>query len=143
MKVSLMQNEPARTFVVVLDPGDEVMESITGFARQNNVMSAHITAIGAFSHATLAWFNPDIKDYDYIPVNEQVEVASLVGNIATHEGEPRLHAHASVARRDGSGIGGHIIEAFVRPTLEIVATEFVGQLERKQDGRSALPMLSL
>jgi predicted DNA-binding protein with PD1-like motif len=106
-------------------------------------MSAHFAAIGAFGHATLAWFNPDIKGYDYIPVNEQVEVASLVGNIATYQGEPRLHAHASVARRDGSAMGGHIIEAFVRPTLEIVVTELSGQLERKQDGESALPLLSL
>jgi predicted DNA-binding protein with PD1-like motif len=143
MKVSLVQQIPTHVFAVVLDPGDEVIESITGFAEMNSVEAAHLAAIGAFSRATLAWFNLDTNQYERIPVNEQVEVVSLVGNIAMHEGKPKVHAHVALARRDGSGIGGHILEAYVRPTLEIFVTEMRGPLERKLDRQTTLPLIHL
>jgi uncharacterized protein len=141
MKVTLKQQEIIRTFVVVLDTGDEVIESITSFAGLNGVEAAHFTAIGAFRQATLAWFNPDRKDYDHIPINEQVEVVSLIGNISMYKDGPLVHAHAAVARRDGTGMGGHILEAYVRPTLEVFVSVLPGPLERKKDPGMALPLL--
>jgi predicted DNA-binding protein with PD1-like motif len=143
MNVSLKQEQAARTFVVVLESGDEVIHSIEDFARLNGIQAAHFTAIGAFSQATLAWFSLERKDYDHIPVNEQVEVVSLVGNISMYEGHPQVHAHVAVARRDGAGMGGHILEAYVRPTLEIFVTELPGRLERKKDPETTLPLLHI
>ncbi len=95
MKGKLIYEEQGeKTFALVFDPGDEVMEELTNFAKENGLSAARFTAIGAFSDATLGYFDMEKKEYRKIPVDEQVEVLSLVGDVALFEGEPKLHAHA-------------------------------------------------
>jgi predicted DNA-binding protein with PD1-like motif len=103
MKSRLIDGEGGeKTFVLVLDTGDEVVSEITNFARENDLDAASITAIGAFSGATLGYFDIVEKEYEKIPLEEQVEVLSLIGDIALNEGEPKLHAHVVLGRRDGT-----------------------------------------
>jgi predicted DNA-binding protein with PD1-like motif len=52
------------------------------FAVRERLGASQVTAIGAFSGAKLAFFDWQSKKYQPIPVQEQVEVASLVGDIA-------------------------------------------------------------
>ncbi len=145
MKVRTMdeQHEGNRSFVLVFDTGDEVMESLIAFARMNGVKAGHFTAIGALQDVVLAWFDPAAKDYKHIPINEQVEIGSLVGNISVYEGEPKIHAHLSVSKHDGTAMAGHLIQAHVRPTLELFVTELPEALERKKDEASGLPLINL
>lgn len=76
--------------------------------------AAQITAIGAFSETTLLFFEWESKEYRPIPVTEQTDVAALVGDIALdREGEPALHVHAVLGKRDGTAIAGHLKEARV------------------------------
>jgi predicted DNA-binding protein with PD1-like motif len=83
-----------KTFVLVFDTGDEVIAGLSSFAAENDLNAASITAIGAFSDATLGYFDMERKEYKQIPVHEQVEVLSLIGDIAPKEnGEPQVHAH--------------------------------------------------
>jgi predicted DNA-binding protein with PD1-like motif len=91
-----------RTFAVVMDKGDEAAEELLPFARRHQVTGAGVTAIGARQEASSAYFDPETTQYRDIPVTEQVEVLSLVGDIATKDGEPALHAHAVLRRRDGT-----------------------------------------
>src|SRR5262245_46479017 len=113
-----------RTFAVILGTGDEVMACLTAFSGKERVGGAQITAIGAFSRVRLAYFDWETKRYRPIEIGEQVEVASLVGDIAVGpDGAPSVHAHAVVGRRDGNALAGHLMEAQVRPTLEIIVTE--------------------
>jgi uncharacterized protein len=143
MKTKLLHDGGARTFAVVFDTGDEVSEGLLEFARQNGIRGASFTAIGAFSSATLAFFNLETREYEEIPIEEQVEVLSLMGNIGTHEGEPRVHAHVVVGLRDGMARGGHLLNARVRPTLEVVVTESLGSLRRTLDPATGLPLIDL
>jgi uncharacterized protein len=77
-------------------------------------------------------------------VHEQVEVLSLVGNIARDEdGEPKVHAHVVLGRSDGTTRGGHLLEGRVRPTLEVVLTETPEHLRRKTDEETGLPLISI
>jgi uncharacterized protein len=131
------------TWVLILDKGDEVVKTLTAFAREHGVTAAHLTAIGAFSAATLGYFERDRKDYKKIPVREQVEVLSLVGDIALDKGEPKLHAHAVVGKADGTAHGGHVLEATVWPTLEVVLTESPKHLRRTMDAASGLALIDL
>ena len=62
------------------------------------------------------------KDYTRIPIEEQVEVLALVGDITLND-EPKLHTHVVVSKADGTAHGGHLLEAHVRPTLEVIITE--------------------
>ncbi|MBO9590862.1 PPC domain-containing DNA-binding protein [Devosia sp.] len=123
-----------RTFAVILETGDEVMASLNAFATENNLTAANFTAIGALSRATLAFFDWDQKEYLPIPVDEQVEVASLIGDIATGpDGKPAVHAHAVLGKSSGAAVAGHLQAATVRPTLEIILTESPGHLRKRYD----------
>ncbi|MGA7234816.1 MAG: PPC domain-containing DNA-binding protein [Bryobacteraceae bacterium] len=129
--------------VLILDTGDEVVSTLTAFAKENHIGGAHFTAIGAFSDAALGYFDVQKKDYLKNQVNEQVEVVSLIGDIALDKGEPKLHAHVVLGKKNGSAMGGHLLEAHVRPTLEVMLQESGEQLKRKFDPESGLALIDL
>lgn len=144
MKAKLIHEEGGeKTFALVFETGDEAMEELTSFARENGLGAARVTAIGAFSEATLGYFDLEKKDYEEIPVKEQVEVLSLVGDVVPKEsGEPQVHAHVVVGKRDGTTRGGHLLNARVRPTLEVVLVESPGHLRRKWNEDVGLALIS-
>ena len=143
MKAKIMNDAPERTIALVLDAGDEVMSKLHAFAAEHNLMASRLTAIGAFQRATLGYFNWERKAYDRIPVDEQVEVLALVGDIALDGGKPKLHAHAVLGKRDGSTVGGHLLEAHVRPTLEVLLIESPAYLRRVHDAHSGLALIRI
>jgi predicted DNA-binding protein with PD1-like motif len=131
------------TYAVVFDPGDEVIAGLTGFAKRQGLAASHFTAIGAFSDATLGFFDMGTKEYRKIPIAEQVEVLSLVGDVALDEGEPKVHAHVVIGRADGTTRGGHILDAHVRPTLEVILVESPAHLRRTTDEATGLALIAL
>jgi len=131
------------THVLVFDQGDEVMETLTRFASENGLTAGHFTAIGAFSDVTLGFLDPETKEYEPIVVEEQVEALSLVGDVSLEDGKPKIHAHAVVGKRDGSAHGGHLLEAHVWPTLEVVLTDSPTHLRRRIDKETGLPLIIL
>jgi len=131
-----------RTYVVVLDSGEEVMHCLQRFVSNEHIFAAQITAIGAFSDVVLMYFDWEKKDYLRIPVNEQVEVASLIGDVAqAPSGEPSLHIHLVVGKRDGSAMAGHLASGHVRPTLEVIINESPAHLGRVKDPASGLALV--
>jgi len=131
-----------RTYAVVLETGEEVMECLSRFAAAEGVSAAQITAIGAFQSAVLMYFDWEKKDYLRIPVDEQVEVASMIGDIAEGpDGEPSLHVHLVLGRRDGTALAGHLAKAHVRPTLEVIVTENPVHLRKVKDQASGLALI--
>lgn len=144
MKAKLLHDGKEKTFALVYETGDEVVAGLTGFAKEHKPRSAHFTAIGAFRDLVLAYFDWPTKKYQELPVNEQVEVLTLAGDIAwTDDGEPVVHTHVVVGRSDGSTRGGHLKTAHVRPTLELVLVEYPKHLERKHDPESGLALIRL
>lgn len=133
-----------RVFVLGFDIGDDVTDELERFAGEQGVDGASFTGLGAVQRATLAWWNWDTKDYERIPVEEQSEVLSLVGNIArTSDGGRKVHAHVTLGLRDGSTVGGHLLESRVRPTLEVIVRELSGPVERRDDEVTGLQLLDL
>lgn len=131
-----------RTFAVVLETGDEAMGCLQTFVEKERISAAQLTGIGALSHATLCYFDWETKAYQPIPVGEQVEVASLVGDVAlSPEGKPALHIHVVLGRRNGSALAGHLAEAHVRPTLEVIVTEPPEHLLKAHDPESGLALI--
>lgn len=141
MKSKLLTAEAERTFVIVFDEGEEVMQGLERFAGENRLTAARLTAIGALADVTLGWFNLETQDYEEIPIDEQVEVLSLLGNVAIHEGKPKIHAHMVVGKRDGTAHGGHLLEGHVQPTLEVMVTETPRHLQRAIDRKTGLPLI--
>src|SRR5262245_10445260 len=123
-----------RTFALVCETGDEVMASILALAEKENLKASHFTAIGALERVVLGYYEVGPRTYRKNPVNEQVEVLSLIGNIVKkQDGTPQVHAHIVVGKTDGAAVGGHLMEARVRPTLELIAEESPEHLRRVPD----------
>jgi predicted DNA-binding protein with PD1-like motif len=141
MKAKLLEADGAKTFAVVFETGDEVMAGLRAFAQERGLDASHFTAIGAFSDAVLGFFDWERKAYTKIPLAEQVEVLSLVGDIALKDGEPEVHAHVVVGKADGTAHGGHLMTAHVRPTLEVILVESPAYLRRQLDPESGLALI--
>jgi hypothetical protein len=128
----LAEGDHGRTYVVVLEPGEEAFGALRAFATREGLDGAQVTAIGAFSGAVVGFFHPDRKSYSRIPVDEQCEVLSALGDIARDdEGMPSLHLHVVLGLADGSCKGGHLLEGHVSPTLEAIVTEAPAGLRRR------------
>lgn len=144
MKAKLLHEQQGeKTFVLIFDTGDEVASGLLDFAKHHHLDSSHFTALGAFSDVTVGYFDWKKKDYRRILLPEQVEVLALVGDIALSQGEPKVHAHVVVGKADGTAHGGHLLEAHVRPTLEVVLVESPQHLQRQSDPESGLALIRL
>jgi predicted DNA-binding protein with PD1-like motif len=138
----LHEESGERTFAVVLSTGEEVFSSLNDFITRENVHAAHLTGIGALSGLVLMYFDWEKMEYLKRPVKEQVEVASLIGDVAEDPaGAPTLHIHIVVGTRDGSAKAGHLGEAHVRPTLEVIVTESPIHLRKVKDPESGLALI--
>ena len=134
----------AKIDVVILDTGEEAFSALTGFAVEANISSASLTAIGAFEKAIVGWFDFEKKSYKKIEVNEQCEVLSAIGDIATgDDGKASLHVHIVLGLSDGSTRGGHLLSGTVRPTLEVVVTETPLHLRRKKQAGLGIALIDL
>lgn len=131
MKSRLLSNiSGRREWALIFDEGDETMVELSRFAANEQLTAAHFSGIGAFSRVTVAWFDLDKKKYRPIKIGEQVEVISLIGDIAEADGQPSVHAHLCVGKSDGTAHGGHLQEGWVRPTIEIVLIESPAHLRK-------------
>ena len=132
-----------RTFVLIFETGDAVKGLLDRFVAEHQIGAARFTAIGGLSAATLGYFDWDTKQAVEIPIAEQVEVLSLIGDVALRDGTPTAHAHMVVGRRDGSTRGGHLMEAHVRPTLELILIESPAHLRKRIDPESGIAVIAL
>lgn len=137
------QSAGQRTFALIFQTGDEVMDTLKRFANENHLTGSHFTAIGALREAVIAYFDWDKKSYQDIPVREQVEVLMLAGDVAEKDGKPTVHAHVVLGTSTGHTRGGHLRSAIVRPTLELILTESPAHLKKKTDAETGLALISI
>lgn len=133
-----------RTFILILEPGEEAFGSISAFAETNGLTAASITAIGAFREAVVGFFDFETKNYSEIPVPEQSEVLSMLGDIAVDDdGKASAHLHVVLGLSDASTRGGHFISGRVNPTLEVVITETPAKLRRRKRAELGIALIDL
>lgn len=142
MKVQLLRAVgKQKTYAVIFSKGDEAFSGLTDFAEKYNVTAAHFTAIGAVNGAELAWFDPSRKMYKQILVEGQAEVAAMIGDIALYKDKPVVHTHMVLALPDGSTRGGHVLEAHVNPTLEVMLTVEPVAMRKRLDPETDLALI--
>jgi uncharacterized protein len=127
--------------VLVLEPGEHVLETVTSYLKRNAIHAARFTAIGGFREVELKYFNMETKQYEHRTLHEQLEVISLVGDVSLREGEPFIHAHVVVGDAEYRAHAGHLGEGVVEPTLELFLTPIPGPLTREKDERTGLDLL--
>lgn len=142
METRLLNPGPPRVFAVVLETGDEVVQCLSRFAAEHALDASQVSAIGAFARSIVGFYDLERREYQRIPVDEQAELLAMLGDIADEQGRPKLHVHVVLGLRDGTTRGGHLLEAEVRPTCEIIVTESPGHLRRSYDPATGLALLS-
>jgi uncharacterized protein len=142
MQIQLLNESDGRKeYAVIFGKGDEAFSGLTEFAEKYHITSAHFTAIGALSGAILGWFDPERKMYKEIPAEGQLEVASMIGDIAMFNGKPVVHTHMIVGLPDGTARAGHVIEAQVNPTLEVMVTVERNAMYKSLDKETGLSLI--
>ena len=135
-------NESPKTYALIFETGDELAEGLKKFATQQKLAAASFEAIGALSSVELAWFDWEDKKYHpSVSLHEQLELLSLIGDIALQDDKPAVHAHAVVGKKDGTAHGGHLLKAHVRPTCEVIVTESPAHLRKVIDPESGVPLI--
>jgi len=143
MKSKMLNETGEKTWALIFETDDEVKSGLIEFAKANQLGGAHFSAIGGFRYVQLGYFDWQKKDYVPIVVDDQVEVLSLIGDLALQQGEPALHAHVVVGTADGTTRGGHLLKAYVRPTLEVILSESPRHLRRQFDESSGLALIKI
>ncbi len=137
-------DESPKTFILVFKTGDELATGLSKFAEEQKLSAASFKAVGALSSVRLAWYSWQTKKYEpSVTLDEQVELLSLIGDVALYKGKPVIHAHAVIGKKDGTAHGGHLLEADIRPTCEVVLTESPAHLQKYIDPDSGLVLIGL
>lgn len=142
MRLREMGEPGRRVLVVVCDKGEEAVGAVRSAVTERGIRGGQVTAVGGFQRGELAYYDRGRLDIVRIPVSEQVEVLSMLGDIAERDGAPQLHAHAVLGRRDGSTLGGHLLSGEVWPTLEVIVTEVGPELAKRVDAETGLALLA-
>lgn len=145
MHARRLADSAVSTYVVVFATGDEVMSGLKAFAAEHDLAAASFTAIGACQEADLAGYLADTKSYSDIPVRQQMEVVSFIGDLTRDAAGTgyAVHAHAVLTNHtDGAAIGGHVMRLVVRPTLEVFVTASPTTLHRVDDEASGLALIA-
>ena len=143
MRSKLIAATGQKTWAIIFDDGEDPAAGLLEFAQQQKLSASQFSAIGAFSEVELGFFLMDQQDYKKIPIREQVEVLSFLGDVTLSDEGPKVHAHVVLGKSDGTAWGGHLLSARVRPTLEVILIESPDHLHRKHDPRTGLPLINL
>jgi hypothetical protein len=130
-----------RRFLLQAEHGEEIKGNLREFADQYKIGAGVMRGLGAAERGELDFYHLPDQRHESLRVDEATEVSSLVGNLTRGEdGEPIVHLHATLSRRDGSTLGGHVKQLVVGATLEIDVEVLPGTLRRKLDPRVGLPL---
>ena len=118
-------------YVIRLEKGEEIVAKMKELCEKENVKLASLSGIGAVNKVTAGLFKTKEKKYVSKTYVEDMEIVSLGGNVSCMNGETYLHFHISVANEAGEVRGGHLTEAYISATGELILTEIEGSADRE------------
>ena len=121
------------TYVLRLDPGDEIMSSLKLLCEENEIRLAKIEGLGAADHAVIGLFDVVTKEFHKRVFDVPLEISSIIGNVTRQKGEVYLHVHVNICDSELNGYGGHLVECRISATSEIFITVLDGEVGRRFD----------
>jgi len=137
--MSFRKLDVGRIMLIRVKHDSEIIKFVTELAKNNAIVSATFTAIGALKWAKLGFYDQEKHEYSETSLLTPQEVASCIGNISLKEGEPFVHAHIVLADQNGNTKAGHLLEGKVF-AAEIHLTELIGEVVRKNDAVTGLSL---
>lgn len=121
------------TYVVRLDKGDEIFDSLLELAEKEQIELAQVSGLGAVDELILGVYDGRAQRYLTNPFAGAYEITSLTGTITRHEDRPRLHIHMTAGDIRGNAVGGHLKRATISVTGEIIVRVLPGRIDRQFD----------
>lgn len=129
------------TYVVRLNKGEEVIESLKELCKNENIELAEITGLGASDFVEIGVFNVNTKEYNTKVFEGMFEITSLVGNVTRKDSEVYLHIHINFGDEAGIVKGGHLVKSRISATSEIIVRKINGNVGRKLSDEIGLNLL--
>ncbi|MDR2847435.1 MAG: DNA-binding protein [Mycoplasmataceae bacterium] len=131
----------SKTFVIRLDQGDEILNSLTRVCTEQNIHCGSFHGLGAVNYVKIGLMDLKTKKYISKKMTGPMEIVNLVGNISVKDSAVYLHAHIAICDKSMQVFGGHLNEGMISLTGEIFVTKFKGDMQRKFDDQIGLNIL--
>jgi len=129
--------------VVTLGPGEEIISSLLEVASAHKISGGSLTGLGSTSAVTVAYFDPEKKEYIPRDFEEPMEIGSMVGNFSDLEGERHVHVHVSVSGPELIAFTGHLVKGTVGTACEIYIKKLKSKVTRVKDAAAGFNPLKL
>ena len=124
-----------------LSHGDDLLEEITKVCQNENIKLGSVEALGAVQRARLGFYNQKTHEYQFVSLDQALEITGLVANMSAKDGNPIVHAHITLADETGKAYGGHLASGTVVFACEFILEAFDGpSFERGFDEETGLPL---
>lgn len=130
-------------YALRFETGEQLVAELTRFVQEQDIQSAWIKGLGGLASAELGFYDLSAKTYSWVQFDEPLELTNLTGNVARQANEPALHMHATVSDASMHAHGGHLREAVVGGTVEVMLHAIGGNLTRAFDEATGLNLLDL
>lgn len=128
-----------RTFVGQLPHGADLYENLTKIVQAEDITLGRIHAIGATTHAVVAFYDQNQKKYMNMEFPGGMEILACNGNVSLRDGKPFVHIHILLGDREGRVFGGHVMLGTKVFACEVFIDEFEGEeLKRAYDEQTGL-----
>ncbi len=120
-----------QTIIARLDKGEEILEQLQVISQKENIKLASVSALGATNDIKVGVLNTAEKQYHAKHFTGDMEIVSLTGTVSTMNDEYYAHIHMSAGDTDGHVVGGHLNQAIISATCEMVITVIDGKVDRE------------
>lgn len=121
------------TYILRLDPGEEIMASLAGLCEKEDIALAKIEGLGAADYAVVGLFDVQTKEFHKKTFEMPLEISSIIGNVTRQDGKVYFHVHVNLCDSDLNAYGGHLVECRISATAEIFITVLAGRVNRRFD----------
>ncbi|MBQ3278641.1 MAG: DNA-binding protein [Clostridia bacterium] len=121
------------TYMVRIDRGEEIMETLATLCRDEKIHLAQVDAIGAADQALIGVYNLQAQAYHEEELSGFMEITNLSGSITFVDEKPYIHLHAALAGGDHTVHGGHVLRMRVGATCEMFVRTLDGNVSREKD----------
>lgn len=130
-------------YLIRFERGELINESIAKFCGEQNIKNAQFSAIGSIESPTLAHYKVTTKKYSEKKFEGTFELTSLIGNVAQFNNKPLVHSHVNISDENMDVLGGHLVEAKISATVEVVLENLDSSLHKSFDEEIGLKLWDL
>ncbi len=119
------------TIIARMDKGEEITAQVRKIAEAEQIKLASIEALGALNDFHVGLFDVTEKKFHGNHFHGAYEMVSLTGTINTMNGEFYSHLHMCAADVNANVYGGHLVDATISATCEMVIRILDGTVDRE------------